>query len=83
MANNLKIRVFKIGQEKPETVVTIPLTVVRIATKLLPKKAKVALKEEGIDLNEIAELAQEQAVTGTLLKVEREAEGMIIEIAIE
>jgi len=83
MTNNLKIRVFKTGQKKPETVVTIPLKVVRIATRLLPKKAKIALKEEGIDLNEIADLAEKQAVTGTLLKVEREAESMVIEIAIE
>jgi len=51
MANlKLKIRIYKTGQAKPETVVTIPLTVVRIATKLLPKKAKLALKEEGIEV---------------------------------
>ena len=51
MANlNLKIRIYKTGQAKPETVVTIPLTVVRIATRLLPKKAKLALKEEGIEV---------------------------------
>jgi len=46
MANNLKIRIFKIGQKKPETVVTIPLTVIRIATRLLPKKAKLALRKK-------------------------------------
>jgi len=76
MANNLKIRVYKTGKEKPETVVTIPLTAVRIATRPLPKKAKLALKQEGIDSNEIADLAEKQAVTGTLLKVEKETESM-------
>jgi len=87
MASELKIRVYKTGKEKPDTVVTIPLAVVRIASKLLPKKAKLALQEEeeeeGIDLNEIADLAKTQPVKGTLLKVEREAESMVIEIAIE
>ena len=78
----VKISVYKTGQAKPETVVTIPLTVVRIATGLLPKKAKLALKEEGIDLNEIADLAEKQAVKGTILKVEKEAEKITIEVAI-
>ncbi len=83
MADELKIRVYKTGEEKPETVVTIPFRIVRIAAKLLPKKAKLALQEEGIDLNEIADLAKTQSVKGTLLKVEKEAENMVIEIAIE
>ena len=83
MASELKIRVYKSGKEKPDTVVTIPLSVVRIASKLLPKKAKSALEEEGIDLDEIADLAKTQPVKGTLIKVEREAERMVIEISIE
>jgi len=79
----LKIRVYKTGQTKPETVVTIPLRVLRMATGLLPKKARLALKEEEIDLNEIADLAEKQAVKGTVLKVEKGAENIVIEIAIE
>jgi hypothetical protein len=80
---NLKIRVYKTGQAKPETVVTIPLKVLRMATGLLPKKATSALKEEGIDLNEIADLAEEQTLKGTVLKVEKGAENIVIEIAID
>jgi len=42
-----KIRVCKTEQAKPETVVTLPLTVVWVATNLLPEKPKGALKEGG------------------------------------
>lgn len=44
---DLKIRVCGTEQANPETVVTIPLTVVWVATNLLPEKPKVALKEGG------------------------------------
>jgi len=78
----LKISVYKTGQEKPETVMTIPLTMVRITTGLLPKKVKLVLKEEEIDLNEIANLAEKQAIKGTVLKMEKEAKRITIEVAI-
>ena len=76
----LKIKVYKTGQTKPESVVTIPLTIMRIATKLMPKKAKVALAEEGIDLNEITSLAEKQDVAGTLVEVEKEAKRIVVAI---
>ena len=44
---DLKIRVCKAEQAKPETVVTIPLTVVWVATNLLPENPRGALKEGG------------------------------------
>ena len=77
---NLKIKVYKSGQAKPETVITIPLTVVRIAARLVPKKARLALEKEGIDLNEIASLAEKQDVTGNLVEVEKETERILIAI---
>jgi len=77
---NLKIKVYKTGKAKPETVVTIPSTVVRIATSLLPKKAKLALKNEGIDLNELSSLAEKQGVTGYLVEVERKTQRIVISL---
>lgn len=44
---DLKIRACGTEQAKPETVVTIPLTVVWVATNLLPENPKGALKEGG------------------------------------
>jgi hypothetical protein len=76
----LKIRVYKTDPTEPETVVTIPLAVVRIATKLMPKKARAALENEGIDLNEIASLAEKQDVKGELVEVETQTERIVITI---
>jgi hypothetical protein len=77
---NLKISVFKSGQEKPDTVVTIPLKVVKVISKLLPVKAKIHLEEEGVDLNEIARLAEREDLRGTLVEVEKENERVTITI---
>lgn len=77
---SLKIKVYKTGNEEPETVVTIPLAILRIARGLLPQKAKLALENEGIDLNEIASLAEKQEVMGTLLEVEKGTEHIVIAI---
>ena len=77
---DLKIRIFKNDQEKPETVVTIPLKIVRTTAGLLPKKAKEALEKEGIDLNEIASLIEKQESAGKLVEVEKEGERIVITI---
>lgn len=77
---SVKIKVFKIGQTKPDTVVTIPLKAVRIVTKLVPQKVTAALEREGIDLSEIANLAEKQDIVGNLVEVERETERIVIAI---
>jgi acyl CoA:acetate/3-ketoacid CoA transferase beta subunit len=77
---DLKIKVYKSGQEKADTVVTVPLTVVRIAKKFIPNKAKLEMEKEGIDLNEIADLVEKEDVKGTLIEVEKESERIVISV---
>ena len=43
---DLKIRIFKDGKKHPDTTITIPGGVLRIAGKLIPKKATEALQEK-------------------------------------
>lgn len=76
----LRIKIYKAGQVKPEAVISIPLGVVRMAIKLVPKKARAALEDEGIDLSEIASLAEKQDVTGELVEVERKTERIVVAI---
>lgn len=76
----IKIRIFKIGDDKPETTITIPLGVLRVASKLIPKKASAALEKEGIDLNEIVELSENEKVHGTLIEIENPDERIVISI---
>jgi hypothetical protein len=53
---DLKIRVFKGGEAKQETTVTIPCGILSVASKLIPKQAAEALHNKGIDLDEIVRL---------------------------
>ncbi len=76
----LRIKIYKAGQVKPEAVISIPLAVVRMAIKLVPKKARAALEDEGIDLSEIASLAEKQDVTGELVEVKRGTERIVVAV---
>jgi len=76
----LKIQVYKTGKKKPETVITISLKILRFATRLLPQKAMLALKTEGIGLDEIISLAEKESITGKLVEVEKEGERIVISV---
>lgn len=55
---DVKIRVFKGGEAQPETTVTIPGSVLNVASKLIPKQAVAALQDKGIDLGVDQALAE-------------------------
>ena len=79
----LKIRIFKGTETEPETTITIPLLILRFASKLMPKQAASALQEYGIDLKEVVELSQQAEVRGTLVEIEKHKKGEKIIISIE
>lgn len=83
MADNIKIKVYRSDDEKAKLVVTVPLAVLRIARRLLPEKIRLDLEKDGIDLDEIVNLAEKQQVTGTLVEVEHEEGTERIVISIE
>ena len=80
---SIKIREFKIGNDTPEETVTIPLSVVKIVAKILPKKALVALEQNDIDIQEIQKLAGNPDIQGTILEVEEHTKGVRTIISIE
>jgi len=80
---NLKIRVFKGGETEPETTITIPGDVIKVASKLIPKRAATALQNKGIDLDEIIKLSTEPEIKGTLIEVEEHKESERIVISLE
>jgi hypothetical protein len=81
--SDLKIRVFKDSEDQPATTVTIPGGVLRIASKLIPKKATAALNEQGIDLDEIARLSENPDAKGTLVEVEDHRKNERVVISLE
>jgi hypothetical protein len=80
---DVKIRVFKQGESKPETTITIPGSVLNVASKLIPKKAVAALQTEGIDLDELIKLSKNPDVRGTLVEIEEHKKNEKIIIALE
>jgi hypothetical protein len=76
----LKLHLFKAGQGKPDTIVTIPLGVLPISLNLVPKKIFAALEKHGIDLGSLNQLAGKKAPRGTLIEIEQGNERMVISV---
>ena len=80
---DLKIRVFKSDEEKPDTTVTIPGNILKIASTLIPKKIAASLQEEGIDIDEIIRLSENPEAQGTLIEVEEHKKNKKVVIVLE
>jgi hypothetical protein len=80
---DLKIRVFKTGKTQPETTVTIPGGVLKVASKLIPKQAAAALQEKGINLDELLKLSTNPEIKGTLVEVEEHNKNEKVVISLE
>jgi hypothetical protein len=80
---DVKIRIFRQGESQPKTTVTIPGSVLNVASKLIPKKAFSALQEEGIDIDELIKLSKNPDVRGTLVEIEEHQKNEKIIISLE
>jgi len=80
---DVKIRVFKGGDAEPETTVTIPGGILRLASKLIPKQAADALQEKGIDLEEIIRLSSNPEAHGVLVVVEEHKKNEKVVVSLE
>lgn len=80
---DLKIRVTKGMEERPTTTVTIPGGILRIASHLVPHKAQDALREEGIDLDELVRLSENPDAKGELVQIEDHEKNQRVVISLE
>jgi hypothetical protein len=80
---SLKIKVFKGGETSPATTCTIPSAILQVAYKLVPTQALAALREKGIELEEIIKLSSNPEVHGTLLEVEDHKKNEKVVISLE
>jgi len=79
----LKIRIFKNNDPKPDTTMTVPLTVIKVASKLVPRKALKFLDDLGIDFEEILEISKTEEALGILAEIEEHKKNRTIIISIE
>ena len=54
---------------KPESIVTMPLTMLHVAVDFLPRKVKGILNKEGIDILKCKEFVKEKNLNGELIEV--------------
>ena len=80
---NLKIRVFKRGETGPETTITIPGNILKIASKLIPRRLTAILQDKGIDVDEIIRLSENPDAKGTLVEIEEHKKNEKVVIALE
>jgi hypothetical protein len=79
----LKIRIFKNNGSTPDTTATIPLAIVKVASKLIPRKAVTVLDDLGIDLDQLIEISKSEDALGTLAEIEEHKKDRKIVISIE
>jgi hypothetical protein len=79
----LKIRIFKDSDTKPDTTMTVPLAVIKVASKLVPRKAIKVLDDLGIDLDEIIEISKTEEPLGILAEIEEHKKNRKTIISIE
>ena len=80
---NLKIRVFKRGETNPETTITIPGNILKIASKLIPHSLSEILQDKGIDIGEIIRLSENPDAKGTLVEIEEHKKNEKVVIALK
>jgi hypothetical protein len=77
---SLKISLYKSGQDSPEKMITLPLNTLIIGLRFLPKKIKISLEKEGIELTECRDLIKEKGLKGTLIEIGSSDGKMVISI---
>lgn len=80
---DLKIRMYKGTATEPSTTVSIPVSVLKIASNLIPRQAAAELEEQGVDLEAIIRAAQDPNAHGTIAVVEQHEKNQRIVIAVE
>jgi hypothetical protein len=80
---DLKIRVFKGKDTQPATTVTILGGVLKIARNLVPQRALGALRDEGIDVDEIVRLSEGPEAKGKLVEIEDHGKDERVVISLE
>ena len=79
----LKIRIYNSHETEPRTTISVPLVMLRFASRFIPMQLRDSLAKKGIDVDVIAELAKSEDVRGTLVEVEEHKKNERTVISIE
>ena len=80
---DLKIRVFRGDERHLATTVTIPGGILGTAVRLIPRRALSALRDEGIEVDELVRLSNDPAARGDLVRIEDHDKNELVVISLE
>ena len=80
---SLKIRIYTTDKDHPKTTISVPLGVLKIASKLIPKKFASQLSNKGIDVSEIIKAVLEEDIRGVLAEIEEHYKNETIIVSVE
>ena len=80
---SLKIRIYRSDKKNPKTTISVPLAILKIASKFIPRKITSFLAEKGIDIAEILQIALEDDLRGLLAEIEEHQKDETIVISVE
>ena len=77
----LRIQVYKNGAEEPQTSFAIPLSIIKVAAKVIPASVTKAMQVKGIDIKEIAKRLEDPEARGVLADInEKENERVVVSL---
>ncbi len=79
----LKIRIYNNFETDPKTTISIPLEILRFASRFVPAKLRDSLAQKGIDVELLADLANSEEVQGTLVEIEEHKKNEKTVISVE
>ena len=80
---SLKIRIYTKEKDNPKTTISVPLGILKIASKLIPKKLVSKLTDKGIDIHEVLKAVMEEDIRGVLAEIEEHHKNETIIISVE
>ena len=79
----LKIVIYRDGGAEPAKTYSVPVAVVKVAAKVIPKELLGPLGETGIDVGDILKAALQEGIEGTIAEVEDHTRNEKIIVSIE
>ena len=81
--SKLYIRVFEKEEQQPAQTIAIPLGILKWAQGVIPDRAKTAMREAGIDIDQVMTLADNAQVPGVLVEFDDHKKRRRVIISVE
>lgn len=79
---SLKIEIFALGSGEPKKTIRIPAMMLGMAPKMLPVSIQESLRDKGVDVGQIVEMARNPDVEGVLVEIDDHEAGQRIVVSL-